>query len=170
MDPITLGIAALVAAGAAAVLGSLWHYVMHAVSEYVVPFIRRHVSEAVGEALLSMFDWLDGKVSQTRASLKQLWGVFRERVLGITSTYRKTGAWTATVTTVTRVKVSASEEEVVTAKRDVPLSELPPKLREAVLSEAGEPVTVDIGANLPRIAAQKAEGEGIRPDDLTLTN
>ncbi|OJW06139.1 MAG: hypothetical protein BGO49_10280 [Planctomycetales bacterium 71-10] len=167
MEPFTIGLAT--AAGIGAIIGVLWNYFAAALFEDVIPFIRRHISEILGEAIFQVVNWMDGKVTLARSGLKHYWRTFREQIMGATSTYKKTGANSVTVTTRTAVKVSETHaEQVTTVRRDVPIAELPPKLREQVLLEAGGPVTVDVAAGLSRLVAQKADREGIKPEELDL--
>ncbi len=167
-DPITI---ALVIAAAGVLFGSLllWHHIVDFFAAHVIPSLRRSVGDTVADTVATVIAWLDGKAVLTRKAVISAWRVFKERVLGIKASYIKTSPTTATVETVSTLRTGPQGATKLTVKEEsVSLDDLPDEIREQLIRNPGSAVAADLGADVERMVANRAEEEGIPAQELAL--
>jgi hypothetical protein len=167
MEP--LSIFAVGTALAALIVGSvvLWRYITDLFSDHIIPLLRRQVGDSVADSVTSVITWLDKKISPGRAALAAAWRVFKQRVLGIKATYRKTSSTTVSVETVSLVRVDdTTAKKLTVSEQELPLDGMKDSVREQLIRNPSQPVVVDLRQDVEEFAKDRAQKEGL---DLGLT-
>ncbi|OJW06140.1 MAG: hypothetical protein BGO49_10285 [Planctomycetales bacterium 71-10] len=154
-DPIT--IAVLIAVGLFFGSLALWHYIADVMAEHVIPWIRHNVSDAVGEQIFGLFNWLDGKVSLIRSAVKRAFEVFRTRVLGFKTRYeRETATRYKRVATV-RVKAADGTLDDLVVEDMVDRDDLPEDARTSLNRNPRAPVEFDLMPEFEKAVKEKSK-------------
>jgi hypothetical protein len=167
IDPISLGIAAILLGIGLTVI--FWHHIVDLFSTHLIPFMRQKIGSGVADAVASVIGWLDKKVVLVRNALKAAWRMFKERVLGLRATYRKTSPTTVTAETVATLRAGPTEAKRVTiTEESVPIDDLPDEVRLSLINNPAMPVTRDLTKDIEEVAVKRAEEENIPVLELGL--
>lgn len=144
----------------AATLGvaiALWPWIVHLLSQHVIPFARRVLGESVGNQLTEFVGWIDDRMCLARQQIVAGWRAFQQNIQGLDTTYAKTSPSSVRATTTLDVGVEKSFEE------EVAWEDLPRDVRRKL--SASQPANVNIREAVAKRARELAKKHGV---ELTL--
>jgi len=158
VEPLTIAI--LVALGALAV-AAFWPWICDFLSAVAIPFIERRLGNRVGDVLRKLLAFLDKSVTPANRLLKQAWATFKYRVLSAEAVYEKTGSTTAKATTTINVRTNQDEVVRHTTEEVVPWADLPPAIRDKLLTKPGTKASLDVQQAVEQRMSERLEEEAL---------
>ena len=158
MDPLT--IALMIALSSMAIV-VMWPHILHYLTTVFLPFVKANFSDATFRHLTELFVFLDGKFCPARELLLRGWKLFNYHVLGIKTTYEKTGASTARATTETLVRTEDSRVVKQTSVEEVAWNDIPADIRAQMIKEQRTNGVVDTKAAVHHQMHERCAEAGI---------
>jgi hypothetical protein len=141
----------------ALILGFAWGYIREFFSQFLIPIIRKYVSDTLADGIGTLISWIDAPVSVVRKVARETLASFKSHVLGIKASYERKDVYTTKerVTTYIRTNTGAVKETV--RECTISMDDLPPDVRAEMIKHAGQPVTGDIKADFEKEVKKKLD-------------
>jgi len=152
---MSLTLIALKIIGGALVIGWVWGYIREFFSTFLIPLIRKYVSDTLANGVGTLISWIDAPASAIRKVAKETFASFKSHVLGIKASYRRETAHSAKETITTYIRTDTNSVKETTRERTIPMDDLPPDVRAEMIKHAGQPVTGDIKADFEEKVKEK---------------
>jgi hypothetical protein len=158
MDPFTLtGILVLAVSGVLVV--AAWPWLCHFCQTTLIPLVRDRVGAGAAKLLTDLVVFLDQRATPTRATLQRAWKAFQKHVLGVKTTYAKTGPSTATAKTEMFVRAEESKVYRLVEEQELGWDDIPDEIRRAMIQKNKQAGVVDQKKVFEQRLSQRAEEE-----------
>lgn len=156
MEPVSSIIAlTLKFIAGAIVIGWAWAYIREFFAAFLIPAIRKHVSNTLADGIATIISWIDAPASAVRRVASETMASFKKHVLGIKTTYERKSVHSVQENTATYIVTQSGSVTETIRERTIPMDNIPPAIRGEFIKHHGKSVPADVKEDFERIVKEK---------------
>ncbi len=157
MDPITIGIWII----GIALTVTFWPWIVDFFSRKLIPWVRTRISTTLADWIESFIIFAENKINPVRRSVKKLWSVFHQHVLGSKMEVRKIDATTVAGKTTTIIKDENGKFLQSTTEEVLAWDELSEAIRSEMNRQGKTEAVIDLKKTAEEKFRESAQKQGM---------